>query len=215
MAAKSADAPARSTYRHGDLRLALLSAGIELAQAGGPDAVKLREATRRAGVVPNAAYRHYASQRELLQAVRSAALSQLAQAIEAELAKMPKSRDPAVIARASLRAVGTGYMEFAQNEPGLFRTAFSVPDVLNGQPVPEKAGDSGLNPFQLLGAALDKFVQAGLLLPKQRVGADYLAWSAVHGLALLVIDGPLRAMSRAQTRAVGQRLLDMVEKGIS
>ncbi len=215
MAAKSADAPARSTYRHGDLRLALLSAGIELARAGGPVAVKLREATRRAGVVPNAAYRHYASQRELLQAVRSAALSQLAQAIEAELAKMPKSRDPAVMARASLRAVGTGYMEFAQNEPGLFRTAFSVPDALSGQPVPEKAGDNGLNPFQLLGAALDKFVQAGLLLPQQRVGADYLAWSAVHGLALLVIDGPLRAMSRAQTRAVGQRLLDMVEKGIS
>jgi hypothetical protein len=71
-----------------------------------------------------------------------------------------------------------------------------------------------LNPFQLLAAALDRFVDAGLLSAKQRLGADYLAWSAVHGLALLIIDGPLRAMSRAQTRVVGQRLLDMVEKGI-
>jgi len=67
--------PERSTYRHGDLRRALLEAGIQLARAGGPDAVVLREATRRAGVVPNAAYRHFASRWELLQAVRSAALS--------------------------------------------------------------------------------------------------------------------------------------------
>ena len=64
----------RSTYRHGDLRRALLEAGIALAQAGGPDAIVLREATRRAGVVPNAAYRHFASRLELVRAVRIAAL---------------------------------------------------------------------------------------------------------------------------------------------
>src|SRR3989442_3808964 len=76
--------PARSTYRHGDLRRALLEAGIELARHGGPDAVVLREATRRAGVVPNAAYRHFASRRELLQAVRSAAPAALAAAMGSE-----------------------------------------------------------------------------------------------------------------------------------
>ena len=68
----------RSTYRHGDLRRALLDAGIELARDGGPDAVVLREATRRAGVVPNAAYRHFASRHALLVAVRAAALSAVA-----------------------------------------------------------------------------------------------------------------------------------------
>lgn len=204
----------RNTYRHGDLRHALLGAGIELARVGGPQAVVLREATRRVGVVPNAAYRHYANQQDLLQAVRSVSLAALARAIEAELGKIKPSSSRAVIARASLRAVGTGYMQFAQDEPGLFRTAFSVPDKLEGAPVPEKSGDSGLNPFQLLGAALDKFVEAGLLTQKQRVGAEYIAWSAVHGLAMLIIDGPLRGMSRAQAKLVGQRLLDMVEKGL-
>src|SRR6202040_751336 len=74
--------PARSTYRHGDLRRALLEAGIELARGGGPDAVVLREATRRAGVVPNAAYRHFASRQELLQAVRASALVAVAVAME-------------------------------------------------------------------------------------------------------------------------------------
>lgn len=77
--------PVRATYRHGDLRRALLDAGIELARAGGPEAIVLREATRRAGVAPNAAYRHFAGRLDLLQAVRAASLAALARAMEAEL----------------------------------------------------------------------------------------------------------------------------------
>lgn len=215
MTHKKIDAPRRDTYRHGDLRQALLDAGVELARVGGPAAVVLREATRRVGVVPNAAYRHYASRHKLLQAVRSAALSALAVAIEAELAGLDRSSKPADFARASLRAVGTGYLRFAQAEPGLFRTAFSVPDELRGAAVPEKAGNTGMNPFQLLGAALDRLAAAGVLPKERRLGAEYLAWSAVHGLALLIIDGPLRGLSLSQKRHISQRLLDMVEKGMS
>src|ERR1700737_1207302 len=110
--------PVRSTYRHGDLRRALLEAGVELARHGGPRAGVRREATRRAGVVPNAAYRHFASRRELLRAVRSAALAVLATAMESELAGLPAADDPAEFARASLRAVGTAYLRFAQQETG-------------------------------------------------------------------------------------------------
>src|SRR5206468_6940785 len=101
--------PLRKTFRHGDLRKALLEAGIELARGGGPEAVVLREATRRAGVAPNAAYRHYLSHSDLLKSVRSAALSFLARAIEAELAGIPRGKRRGELARAKLRAVGTGY----------------------------------------------------------------------------------------------------------
>lgn len=45
-------------------------------------------------------------------------------------------------------------------------------------------------------------------------GAEFLAWSVVHGLAMLVIDGPLRSVVGPQMQQVGQRLLDMVEKGL-
>lgn len=207
--------PPRSTYRHGDLRRALLEAGIELARGGGPDAVVLREATRRAGVAPNAAYRHFASREALLQAVRAAALSAVAAAMEAELAAVSRDLPPADFARASVRAVGAGYLRFAQREVGLFRTAFARSDVLI-QATPElpTAGPGGLNPFELLGAALDKLVQAGVLPPERRPGAEFLAWSAVHGLAMLVIDGPLGSVIGPQMQPVGQRLLDMVEKGL-
>ncbi|MFL5961768.1 MAG: TetR/AcrR family transcriptional regulator [Gaiellaceae bacterium] len=206
--------PKRSTYRHGDLHHALIAAGTELARAGGPDAVVLREATRRVGVAPNAAYRHFADRRALLEAVCSAAQSLLAVAIENELATVPTAGDPAEVARARLRAVGTGYLRFAQTEPGLFRTAFSVPRDLDKVGDPARAGASGLSPFLLLGSVLDELVEAGALPKERRPAAGFVAWSSVHGLAMLRIDGPLRALDKKTTRAITERLLDMVEQGL-
>lgn len=202
----------RSTYRHGDLRRALLEAGIAQARAGGPEAVVLREATRQAGVAPNAAYRHFAGRQDLLRAVRAYALSRVAVSMETELAKVRAALSPADAARANLKAVGAGYLRFAHDEPGLFQTAFS--GLSEVKPEPAEAGASGLNPFQLLAAALDRMVEAGILPPERRHGAEFLAWSAVHGLALLVMEGPLHAAPVEQREAIGQRLLEMVEKGL-
>jgi AcrR family transcriptional regulator len=207
--------PVRSTYRHGDLRRALLEAGIALARSGGPEAVVLREVTRQAGVVPNAAYRHFGSRQELLKAVRAAALSASAAAMEAELATVPTGLAPAEAARASLRAIGAGYLRFAQAEHGLFLTAYAASDDLKGPSDPARAGPSGKNPYQLLGEALDQMVAAGLMSAARRPGAEFLAWSAVHGLAMLVLDGPLGPVVGPQMQQVGQRLLDMVEHGLS
>ena len=206
--------PKRDTYRHGDLRRALLEAGTELARGGGPDAVVLREATRRAGVAPSAAYRHFADRRALLDAVCSAAQAALAIAMEEELDGLPNGGDPAEAARARLRAVGAGYLRFAQAEPGLFRTAFSASDNLRSAASPARAGEGGLTPFQLLAAALDGLVEAGVLPGERRPGAEFLAWSAVHGLAMLLIDGPLRGLDRAHAQDAERRLVDMVERGL-
>jgi|SRR5271154_6333974 len=211
---KAAKSP-RKTFRHGDLRRAMLEAGIDLARAGGPDAVILREVTRRAGVVPNAAYHHFASQKDLLQTVRSAALSSLAIAIEKELATVRAGRDKAAYGRRSLRAVGAAYMRFARFETGLFRTAFSVPAPVFEPPNPANSGVSGLNPFQLLGLALDRMVEGGVLSPDRRPGAEFLAWSTVHGLSMLILDGPLQGIGEAAAEDFGRRILDMVEKGLT
>ena len=211
---KKVTVPVRKTFRHGNLRQALLEAGIGLASAGGPQAVVLREATRRAGVAPNAAYRHFSSHSDLLRAVRAAALSRLALAIEAEIGRLPNGQPSADHARAMLRAVGTGYLKFALQETGLFRTAFSVPDPVEEDRDAAKTGHTGLNPFQLLGSALDRMVEAGVLPPERRQGAEYLAWSAVHGLAFLIMEGPLSGASARNVKTLTERLLRMVEKGL-
>ena len=209
--------PARATYRHGDLKRALLDAGVALAREGGPAAVVLREATRRAGVVPNAAYRHFQNHQALLEAVRAEALSELARAIEAEIHATRRLRDPRQRARAAFRGVGLGYLRFARHEPGLFRTAFVARlfDVDERAPDDDAArGASGMDPFELLGHTLDGMVQAGLLPPARRPGAEFMAWSAVHGMAMLMLDGPLRGLDEAGCQALAERLVAMVEQGL-
>ncbi|GAA2223760.1 TetR/AcrR family transcriptional regulator [Herbiconiux moechotypicola] len=210
----SRESSPRSTYRHGDLRDALVAAGVEMAREGGPSAVVLREATRRAGVSPNAAYRHFADREALLHAVSDVCLGFSADRIQAEFDAHPGTGDLESDARQMLRAVGLGYIGFAREQPGLFRTAFTVPDDLRRAADPEKAGLNGLTPFQLVGLALDRLVEAGLLPPERRPNAEFLAWATVHGLGMLVIDGPLRGLDDQMVDYATQRLLDMVDRGL-
>ena len=67
----------------------------------------------------------------------------------------------------------------------------------------------------LLSAALDEYVASGIMPQERRPQAEFLAWSSVHGFAILCIDGPLRALPREQADAVTQRVIDMVEAGLT
>src|ERR1700739_344027 len=128
MAGRSAGEMAGGSRRpRGAVRDGLVAAGLELARTGGPDAVVLREATRMVGVVPNAAYRHFADRDELLSAVCTAAMGELAGRMAAGVARVHgKHGDPGA-ALLRLNAIGTAYLEFAHEEPGWFATAFAVP----------------------------------------------------------------------------------------
>ena len=161
-----------------------------------------------------AAYRHFANRDDLLAAVRAAAVAAAAHFMEAELAQVPTTGTRTEQAHAKVRAVGAGYMRFAHAETGLFRTAFGGRFTVQTHPDPAMGGATGLNPFQHLSAALDDLVTAGALPAERRPGAEYLAWSTVHGMALLSIDGPLRGTPQPLLDGLGQRLLDMVERGI-
>src|SRR5882757_5379048 len=193
--------PKRSTYRHGDLHHALIAAGTELARAGGPDAVTLREATRTVGVAPNAAYRHFADRDALLNAVCTEAMRMLVERMDHEVALVtahPGSKDGAV---ARLGAVGTAYLGFAASEPGLFDTVFAVPGHIRfGDGHPDSATD-GRTPLLVLGGVLDELVTTGAIPARRRPNAEFAVWSCVHGMAMLRNHGPLRDMPHAVTTA--------------
>jgi AcrR family transcriptional regulator len=208
------EAAPRATYHHGDLRRALLDAGIDLAREGGPDKVVLREATRRAGVSANAAYRHFADRDALLGDVVSRAQARAADVISETMDAVPPELEPGQRARARFRAVGVGYLRFAMDEPGLFRTAFAVPVDLSRAASADAAGASGLTPFQLLSTALDAMVEAGVMAQDQRPGAELLAWSAVHGMAMLALEGPLRDLPPGAVDELAPRLVRMVDLGL-
>ena len=205
----TSQSPRRGPRPRGTVRAALLEAGVELARAGGPDAVVLREVTRLVGVVPNAAYRHFADRDALLAAVRDAALRQLAQRMADGMRRVrARPRTPRG-ARLRLRAVGLAYLDFARTEPGLFDTAFAATE--HHQP---SAGDDEPRPLDHLKAALDDLVEAGLLEPARRPGIEYPTWATVHGLAVL-LRGPLRSLSEREKTRLAAETLAFIEASLT
>lgn len=202
----------RSSYHHGDLPNALADAATEMAREGGPDAVVLRAAARAAGVSAAAAYRHFADHGELLGVVRLRALDALADAMRASLEQGEPLADPAQESLRRLRALGRAYIDFALTDPGLFRTAFCRPE----QPVPDVAArmaDHG--PYALVSRVLDELVEHGVLDRSRRAGAEIPAWAAVHGLATLLVDGPLALLSPADRAIAIELNSEFVLNGIT
>ena len=201
-------------YHHGNLRQALIDAAEEQARVDGPDGVGLRAVARAAGVSHNAAYRHFADHDELLRAVCERCMGRLAALMEERMAAMPASADPVEAAWLRLEATGRAYVEFALTEPGWFRTAFGVP--LSAEQIDPDGGKgpSGLSPHELLGAALDQLVEVGAMSPAARVGAEYAAWSAVHGISTLLLDGPLRDLPDEERQAALDKVLVVISSGL-
>lgn len=205
--------PRRDSYHHGDLRNALSDAATELARRGGPDAVVLREAARRVGVSATAAYRHFANHGDLMHAVKLRALEELADALRTALAT---AGDRGAIGDRAVRGLHTtarAYIAFALTQTGLFRSAFCRPDgQIDDDWTPEQ--QAGLPAFEILAHLMDALVETGRMPPERRACADFYAWSVVHGLAMLILDGPLGRVPEPQRDAVIDRTIRLAITGL-
>jgi AcrR family transcriptional regulator len=200
--------PQRAPYHHGDLRNALVAQATDLARTGGPDAVVLREAARRVGVSPSAAYRHFPSLEALMAAVSSRAREALGRAMLERLDRLPPDADPRRSALARFRATGEAYIDFALSEPGLFHVAFVPCDLALFV-----ADDP--SPYAILASAIDGATNVGAIPPDRRPHAEEVAWSAVHGIAVLIGDGLMWLPDAGERDEVIDRVLDGVVYGLA
>lgn len=191
-----------STYHHGNLRAALIDVAVDQAREGGAQAVVLRDAARRVGVSHNAAYRHFADREELLGAVAEHGAQLLEDRMREGLAAV-RTRDRATRARRRLEEVGRAYVHFALAEPGLFASAFG-----HGK----APGLDG--PYLLLNQVLDELVDAGVVPPERRPGADVTCWAAVHGFAMLCLQGPLQQLPETEREHELDGLLARITRGL-
>jgi AcrR family transcriptional regulator len=205
---------ARRRRPRGAVRDGLVAAGLELARTGGPDAVVLREATQMVGVVPNAAYRHFADRDELLAAVCTEAMRELAGRMAAGVARVRGKYADAAAARRRLRAIGTAYLEFAHEEPGLFATAFALPQK-HAYGAPGDGTGPDPMPLDQLRGVLDELVDAGVLDRRRRDGIEYPIWSTVHGLAVLTGQGPLRDVPDATRHRLENLTRTFIQDGLA
>jgi len=198
---------ARLGYHHGDLARALLDEAGRALREGGPDALSLRALARALGVDAAAPYRHYASKEALLAELAREGFAALARVMEEAWAR---GGEP----RLRFRRLGEVYVLFALEDGARFRLMFGPLGVGPGAlPREPGVGASGRTPYALLEAGLAALGEAGLArTPVRRHVLP--AWSAVHGLALLLVDGPLRGTPPAQARRQARAVCDVVLAGI-
>jgi AcrR family transcriptional regulator len=191
-------------YHHGDLRSALVAAGVQAARGGGEGAVGLNRLAAGVGVSASAAYRHFpGGLDDLLVAIGDVARQGLAERIALRMGEVTRSRDPRTLAMRRFRASGEAYVEYVLEEPGLFQVACR-----------HDRGRSGADPYGLLEGCIDDLVSTGALPAARRADAAPAAWAAVHGLAVLLTEGPLRRLDETQRQRVVARTLTMVAEGL-
>lgn len=163
-------------YHHGDLRSAILRAAGKLLEKQGIAGISLREAARRAGVSHNAPYRHFPDRETLLAALAAEGFERLGGALQAA-------------GRVGGKEMGEAYVRFALAHPNRFRLMFGGqiryarhPELLEAA---SRAHDALSGFFASLGGEREARTAAAA------------AWSLVHGLAHLLLDGHLAQAAHA------------------
>lgn len=186
-----------------DLRTELLKTSRDLLEAGGPTALSMREVARRAGCTHQAPYHYFEDRETILATLVADGFDELA-------ARLRAGNDLAASGiKVALRASGFAYVEFALAHPGVFRIMFR-PDVC----------DPGRFPaLQLAGARAHAELERlnELVYGKRATPATAsILWAHVHGLACLLVDGPLGVqLTSARTRRahlndVAERFADLI-----
>ena len=151
----------------------------ELLDEAGPSALSMREVARRAGCTHQAPYHYFANREAILAALVCEGFDELADRLAVAHDGLGSADLHAVLV-----ASGNAYVEFALRHPGVFRVMFR-PDVCDPERFPEvvQAGQRARRELARLAKAV--------MGDGAQVEAEVLIWSGVHGLASLLLDGPL------------------------
>lgn len=193
----------KGKYHHGDLREHLLDVVRELVEAHGPEGFSVAEAARRAGVSTAAPYKHFKDRTDVLNGLVSHAMDRLSTRMRHERDQHP------VGSLLAVAGVGKAYVDFAKDEPGIFRLVFGLTEGQEDQPELQRKGED------CFGIVVR--VCADYLGPdateEHAAKCAYILWAAVHGHAFLSIDRKAKTESQNISdwdflMAVGRGTLD-------
>ena len=172
----------RGNYHHGDLKEVAIAEGLmQVCANSDPQSLSLREIARTIGVSATALYRHFPDKEALLGAIASRGFTMLRDAQEFAVASSGTGGgDPLIEA-------GRAYVHFAFQYPALFRMIFAC-QLEQTQPFETPPKDSAAGVFaRAVAAKLD-----GKASEEEQYLAELRAWSQLHGLTMLILDGQLR-----------------------
>ena len=173
----------RKQYHHGDLRRSLVAEAARTIQVRGVEHLTLREVGHSLGVSRTALYRHFADKAGLLAAVATEGFAQLRQDLVDAWEQHGRGR-------AGFEAMGIAYVRFAMKSPPYYRVMFG--GLVEADPSDCALQAQAGGAFEVLGAAIVEQQNAGLVRADDPVQLARYIWAAVHGIAMLGIDGQLR-----------------------
>ena len=172
------------SYHHGDLRNALIQAGLELLAEGGVQELDLRKVARRAGVSHAAPYRHFADKQALIAAINEEGFHLLAERIRSTLREV--SDEPVE----QLLGVALAYVRFAKENPWLMREMFSGLTI--ERETFESLHTASKSVYRLYAEVIRRGQESGKIVDGDPTALAGVLWSVLHGLAMLIIENQMR-----------------------
>lgn len=175
----------RKNYHHGDLKNALIQAGIKILAEDGVSGLSLRKVARKAGVSHSAPYAHFADKQTLIAAIASDGHKRIYErftAIRAHYADDP------------LRQLISGawtYVEFGLESPDHYKITFS--GAIQDEHIHQEFVEYSQRNMQVLRLIVEQ-CRAADVINSTGIDPELQAvslWAMLHGLVLLIIQGQM------------------------
>ena len=194
----------KKAYHHGDLKNALIKAGVEILAKDGVSGLSLRKVAGRAGVSHAAPYSHFVDKQALIAAISTEGFRQLYERISA-VAKEYETKPSRQLAE-----VAWAYVQFALDDPDRFKVMFSA--VLEKEKeYPEFVEESQRN-FELVKMIVEANQASGMLRSGPSDLVALSAWGIVHGFVMLLLEGQIShtILERIELRELLEFQLDQI-----
>ncbi len=181
-----------------DVRRAILDNAVVLVAERGVRGVSFREVARRAGVSHQAPYHHFGNLHGILRALAREGFDALTRAMQ----RAARVDDPIE----AFTGIGVAYVKFATKNVGHFRVMFqrSLVDLHDDdEPIDEAAAT-----YQTLVDCTERVVEAGYAPQLDPTSLAHLAWSAVHGLSVLIVEGTLQTKTQREINGEVRRVVE-------
>jgi AcrR family transcriptional regulator len=202
----------RRPYHHGDLRRSLIDAALEILAEEQNWAFSLRQVARRARVSHNAPYNHFADKQELLAAVAASGFLTLRDRMRKAIERVDRPDD-------ALVKTGMVYVRFGTENPAFYKLMFG--SVLGSAEAerPHVYVSAADEAKAVLVGVIERGAARGVFPalqnnPKRMQAAVLAAWSIVHGLTMLAIDGFTAEMPRRALDAAAEQIARTLVNGL-
>ena len=170
-------------YHHGDLKNALIKAGVEILAKEGVSGLSLRKVAQHAGVSHSAPYAHFPDKQSLIAAISTEGFNQLYTELEAAIS--PHKKNP----KKQLIEGAKAYVRFAEQNTDTFNIMFS--GVLEKEKEYPAFVDISQLTFKRVVDVVTACQRAGILRASPPEVMAVAVWGQVHGIVSLALEGQI------------------------